>query len=304
MPAGNGASAVSPRERVPDVGGRDPAAPPTLAVPATANRNLVLRIASAAVLAPLALAAAYFGGWFFTIFWTAAAIAIWWEWVQLVDPGGSKGTIATGSCALLLEALLAGTGHVVIALMIGALGALAVAITAAREARWVAGGLIYASAPLLAPVGIRADLEYGFLAVLFLFAVVWSTDIVGYFAGRAFGGPKLAPSISPKKTWSGALAGTLAAVACGLAVVHYGRNLSLAPVALVAIALSFFSQLGDLFESKFKRVFDAKDASSLIPGHGGVMDRLDGFIFASAVAVLIGVVRAGIDSPAEGLLRW
>jgi phosphatidate cytidylyltransferase len=224
--------------------------------------------------------------------------------VRLVDPVGSKGALATGTCTLLLETLLISNDRVDIALLIVALGALAAAITATKETRWVAGGVVYASTLVVSPVVIRSDADLGFVAILFLFAVVWSTDIVAYFAGRALGGPKLAPTISPKKTWSGAVAGTVAAVTIGVALIRYGQTSAIVPLALVALALSIVSQLGDLFESKIKRQFDAKDASALIPGHGGVMDRLDGFIFAGCVAALFGVARAGVDTAAHGLVTW
>lgn len=304
MPGASAVLAVLPHKPDPDVTGPDPALRTNLGEASPTNRNLALRVGSAAILAPLAIVVAYLGGWPFTIFWTLASLAVWWEWVRLVDPVGSKGALATGSCVLLLEALLAGSERIDIALMIVALGALAVAVTAAKETRWVAGGMIYASVLLISPVVIRSDASFGFLAIMFLFAIVWSTDIVGYFAGRAFGGPKLAPAISPKKTWSGAIAGTFAAIALGVAVVRSGHNAAILPVALVALMLSVVSQAGDLFESKFKRLFDAKDASALIPGHGGVMDRLDGFIFAACAAALFGVMRSGLDAPAHGLLVW
>jgi len=195
-------------------------------------------------------------------------------------------------------------GTLSVVVMIIALGMLAAIVTAGRHAMLVAGGMIYASALVIAPAVLRADIKLGFAAILFLFAVVWGTDIAGYFAGRAFGGPKLAPSISPKKTWSGAVGGTIIAIVAALAIAHMFsiRN----PMATIAIALvlSVASQGGDLFESGLKREFDAKDASGLIPGHGGVMDRLDGFIFASVAAAVIGVAHGGIEFPATGLLVW
>jgi phosphatidate cytidylyltransferase len=134
--------------------------------------------------------------------------------------------------------------------------------------------------------------------------VVWGTDIGGYFAGRAFGGPKLAPAISPKKTWSGAIGGTVVAITAAIAVAQMFAIRNPVMVGIVALVLSAASQCGDLFESWLKRRFDAKDASGLIPGHGGVMDRLDGFIFAVTAAALIGVTRGGFDNPAAGLLVW
>jgi phosphatidate cytidylyltransferase len=151
---------------------------------------------------------------------------------------------------------------------------------------------------------LRRDATLGFAAIVFLFAVVWLTDITAYFCGRALGGPKLMPQVSPNKTWSGAIGGVAGALIGGTSVAWYAGIGNLAAVAAVALALSVASQAGDLFESALKRRFDAKDASGLIPGHGGVMDRVDGFVFAVTVAVLIGLARGGIDAPAHGLLVW
>lgn len=219
--------------------------------------NLMLRVASAAVLAPVALLAAYLGGWSFTLFWVFAAIAVLWEWVMLVE------------------------------------GAL-----------WVVAGVGYAFVLLAAPVILRADSGFGLVVIVLLFAVVWTTDVLGYFAGRAFGGPKLLPAVSPKKTWSGAIAGTFGAIVVAIVVAGFFGSFSWTAIALIALLLSAASQLGDLLESWIKRQFGAKDASSLIPGHGGVMDRLDGFWAAALIGCLLGLARGGFDAPARGLLVW
>jgi phosphatidate cytidylyltransferase len=139
---------------------------------------------------------------------------------------------------------------------------------------------------------------------LLLFAIVWSTDVVAYFAGRAIGGPKLSPAVSPNKTWSGGVAGAVGAVAAAVTVASFIGPLDKATIALIAIVLSGVAQLGDLFESWIKRRFGAKDTSRLIPGHGGVMDRLDGFWAAALAGCLIGVLRGGFDNAARGLLVW
>lgn len=267
-------------------------------------RNLWLRVASAAVLAPIAIAAAWFGDWPFTLFWTLAAIAVWWEWIGLVEPTGRHVLLATGACALVLQAILFETDHLSIALMIVALGVLAGIVTSGKQAPAVAGGIVYSSALLLAAAIIRIDAKFGFAAVVFLYAVVWGSDIGGFFAGRVFGGPKLAPAISPKKTWSGAIGGTIVAVAAALAIAALFSIGKPAIIAVMALLLSIVSQCGDLFESWLKRRFDVKDASGLIPGHGGAMDRLDGFIFAVVAAAIIGVARGGFEAPAAGLLVW
>jgi phosphatidate cytidylyltransferase len=284
--------------------GNDPAVPVAETTSTPSARNLWLRVVSAAVLAPLAIVAAYFGDWPFTIFWALAAVAVWWEWVGLVQPAGRYVVLATGAAVLALEALLFEIGTLSVVVMMIALGMLATIVTAGRHALLVAGGMIYASALVIAPAVLRADMKLGFAAIVFLFAVVWGTDIAGYFAGRAFGGPRLAPSISPKKTWSGAIGGTIVAIVAALAIAHVFSIRNPAATGLIALVLSIASQAGDLFESKMKREFHAKDASGLIPGHGGVMDRLDGFIFASVVAALIGVARGGLELPATGLLVW
>ena len=284
--------------------GGKPTIPLTDSTSVPSARNLWLRVASAAVLAPLAIGVAWIGDWPFTIFWGLAAIAVWWEWIGLVEPSGRNVLLATGICALVLQGVLVETDHVSIAIMIIALGVLAAIVTAGKQAPLVAGGLIYASALLMATTIMRIDVKYGFAAIVFLYALVWGTDIGGYFAGRAFGGPKLAPSISPKKTWSGAIGGTIVGVAAAGLVASLFSLGNLMAIGAVAIMLSAVSQSGDLFESWLKRHFHVKDASALIPGHGGVMDRLDGFIFATVGALLLGVVRGGLQTPGAGLLVW
>jgi len=169
---------------------------------------------------------------------------------------------------------------------------------------WIATGIGYAALMLLAPVAMRADAELGFQSMVLLFAIVWMTDICGYFAGRAIGGPKLAPAISPKKTWAGAIAGTAGAVVAAVLVAQWFGTVALGTVAIIAAVLSGVAQLGDLLESWIKRHFGVKDASHLIPGHGGVMDRLDGFWAATVAAAVIGIARGGVDGAARGLLVW
>jgi phosphatidate cytidylyltransferase len=284
--------------------GGEPVATARTDTSAPSNRNLLLRVVSALLLAPLAVGAAYLGEWPFALFWGLAALAVWWEWVRLIDPHGSRGALVLGASALVLETLLAGSGRVEKALLIVLLALLGVIVPATKDAKWVAGGIVYASALLLSPLVLRADAQLGIVAILLLFAVVWSTDIGGYFGGRAFGGPKLAPAISPKKTWSGAIVGTVTAIATALALAIWQPGLSLPAIALLAGILSAVSQAGDLFESFFKRRFGAKDASGLIPGHGGVMDRLDGFIVAASAAAVIGVVRGGFEAAATGAIVW
>jgi phosphatidate cytidylyltransferase len=147
------------------------------------------------------------------------------------------------------------------------------------------------------------DQTFGFSALMLILLVVWATDSAGYFAGRGFGGPKLWPRVSPKKTWAGAVGGFAASlfVAAGFAAFGLARP---GPALLLAAVLSVASQLGDLFESAVKRRFGVKDSSHIIPGHGGLLDRLDGFVAAVVLAAVLGLFRGGVDGVGRGLMVW
>lgn len=270
----------------------------------------MLRIMSSLVLAPLAITTAYLGGVAFVAFWAIAALAVLWEWDTLVCRHDRNLVLATGAVTLVGCALMIALDRPGIAVALVTLAFFAVAALASKSRPvWCAAGLIYAAAILIAPALLRSDASLGFAAILFLFVIVWLTDIAAYFVGRAVGGPKLMPSVSPNKTWSGALGGTVAGVAGGVVVAsqfgaaELGRG-GLGAVAVIAFILSAASQVGDLVESAIKRQFNAKDASQLIPGHGGLMDRLDGFVAAATAGTLIGIVHGGLDAPARGLMVW
>jgi phosphatidate cytidylyltransferase len=290
----------------------DPARPVPTA--SSGGSELVLRILSGLVLAPLAVGVAYLGGWAFVVFWSVAALLVLWEWCTLVAGGERSTVLPITGAAVFLAILLAASavdaeGSHSVRLVAGGtlllMGMLATAALAPGDRRvWTAAGIPYAGLLGMAPIVLRNDAQYGFLAIVFLFAVVWATDIVAYFVGRAIGGPKLAPRISPKKTWSGAIGGTVAAIGAALAVATAAGLPNLPVVGLIAAAASAVAQAGDLFESALKRRFGAKDSSHLIPGHGGLMDRLDGFVTAAVLATLIGLIHGGVDEPARGLLVW
>jgi phosphatidate cytidylyltransferase len=285
------------------------------ATDANAARNFMQRLASAALLAPIVLACAYLGGWLFLIVCAAAAGAILWEWVSLVVGRADPRLLAPGLVALLAAMVFAGMrepGAAVAAIVLGAL-LTAVVGRSARYARadvpvWSAAGVVYAGVALLSPSLLRADLEWGLTALLFLFATVWATDILAYFVGRTLGGPLLWPRLSPKKTWSGAFGGLAGGVAAGTLVAYASGGIKPLVAGVLALALSIVAQGGDLFESAVKRRFGAKDAGRLIPGHGGMMDRLDGFLVAAFAAVVIAILRyglvQGLATPAQGLLAW
>jgi phosphatidate cytidylyltransferase len=139
--------------------------------------------------------------------------------------------------------------------------------------------------------------------LVFILLVVWCSDIGGYFAGSTIGGPKLWPRVSPNKTWAGAVGGFVLSliVAGGFAMNGFGK---MAPLLMVASVLSVASQLGDLLESAVKRRFGVKDSSHIIPGHGGLMDRLDGYVAAVLLGAILGILRGGAGGVGTGLMVW
>jgi phosphatidate cytidylyltransferase len=267
-----------------------------------AKSELALRVCSALVLAPLAVAAAYCGSWPFALFWSAAAVGALYEWNSLIVR--QRPALVTGVLAVALALGLAAAGYLGLALIVLVTGSLGTATLGPAGRRvWTGMGVLYATVLGAAPILLRSDLEYGFVAIMFLFAVVWATDTSAYVAGRIMGGPKLLPRVSPQKTWTGAFGGVAGAIIAALAVAELSNLSALSTTALAAL-LSVLAEAGDLFESFLKRRFNAKDSSGLIPGHGGLLDRLDGFIAAAFAAGMIGIVRGGFETPARGLLVW
>jgi phosphatidate cytidylyltransferase len=280
-------------------------------------RNLLLRIASGVVLAPIVLAAAYWGGWFFLVLCGLAAGGILWEWARLVAGRSDPRLLAPGTLALAAAFVLTGTGGARSATLGStlaiALGAILAGVlnygqptmpNGRASAMWAAAGVVYVGIVFLGPALLRSDPDFGFVAFLFLAATVWMTDICAYAIGRAVGGPLLLPRVSPNKTWAGAVGGLIGGVAGGTLVAYASGIGALAAVGVIALLLSALAQLGDLVESSVKRRFGAKDASGLIPGHGGLMDRLDGFLVAALAALIIGILHRGMAAPAHGLLLW
>ncbi|MBR1232150.1 phosphatidate cytidylyltransferase [Bradyrhizobium sp. AUGA SZCCT0182] len=267
------------------------------------TRNLSTRIVAAAVLIPLAVAIAYAGGWFWAVLVTLAAIGLYVEWLMVVGRAADKRVVVSGVAALALAGLCLAIGPIDAALAVLAVGLVAVALITPAQRNWSAAGFCYAAVAEVASVLLRLDPVKGFIALIFVLVIVWVTDSGGYFAGRGIGGPKLWPRVSPKKTWAGAVGGFVAslAVACIFAVLDLGK---IGPLLMISGVLSVVSQLGDLFESAVKRRFGVKDSSQIIPGHGGLLDRLDGFVAAVAVAALIGFLRGGADGVGRGLMVW
>jgi phosphatidate cytidylyltransferase len=273
------------------------------AVAGQGSRNLLMRVVAALVLAPLAIAAAYAGSWWWIVPVTLLAIGIFVEWLTVVGSARETSVIAAGVVALAVAGLCLGFARVELALAALALGVAATALLSSRQRGWTSGGFLYAGAAQMASILVRLDPATGFVALVFVMLVVWVTDIGGYFAGRGIGGAKLWPRVSPNKTWAGAIGGFGASlvVAAGFAALDLGQAW---PLLMLAAVLSVVAQLGDLFESAVKRRFGVKDSSHIIPGHGGLMDRLDGFVAAMVLAAIFGLLRGGVDGVGRGLMVW
>ena len=271
--------------------------------PESGSRNLVMRVIAALILAPLAIAIAYAGGWLWILLVTLAVIGLYVEWLTIVGLAREMPVVVSGIAALAVAGLCLAIGRIDAASGVLAIGLAAVALLTRERRNWTAAGFFYAAAAEMASVLVRLDSVKGFVALIFVLLIVWVTDIGGYFAGRGIGGPKLWPRVSPKKTWAGAAGGFAAslAVAFGFAAFDLGKTGAL---LLLGAVLSVVSQLGDLFESAVKRRFGVKDSSHVIPGHGGLLDRLDGFVAAIIVAAIFGFLRGGADGVGRGLMVW
>lgn len=259
---------------------------------------------SSAVLGVAALATAWIGGTLFLLFWAIAAYFVWLEWVGITSASPRNSILPIGIVAIFSMAVALYYDAAAIAAIVAIIGAGVAAATANKGRRWIFAGMIYAAFVLIPCVILRHDPKFGLVAIFWLFAAVWTADIGAYFAGRFFGGPLLAPRVSPKKTWSGAIGGLAGGVIVSTLVAFAGGVTPRLGLFAAAVGVVIASQFGDLFESAIKRHFGVKDASTLIPGHGGMMDRLDGFLVAAFAALLIGIARAGTGSPAAGLLVW
>ncbi len=278
----------------------DPAAAPAQ------SSELQRRVLSGIAMGLVAIGASIWGGWPFALLWTAASCFVALEWQRMSHRPAAPAIVVLAVIAAALAGLAAG-GFLpeLVAILLIAILAVAAVLMAQADLRAVtATGFVYACGLAAGVILCRATGYDGAVVVLWLFAAVWGTDILAYFTGRALGGPKLWPRVSPKKTWSGAIGGLCGGILLGtLLLVLTGVSLRWQHVALAA-AFSVLTQLGDLYESSMKRRFGVKDSGSLIPGHGGFMDRLDGFIFAVVFAAAFGALRNGPSQVPAGLLGW
>ncbi len=251
--------------------------------------GLGLRVLTGAILAPLILLAIYAGPPYSDALLAVAGGAAAWEWVRLCQSRDEPWDWASGLAAasVAVSLLAAAVGLFDAALWLTAAGAMAVLLTAARgggegDAAWSALGVAYIAPAFLSFQWLLGQAEGGLWAAFWLVAVVWGTDVGGYFAGRSIGGPKLMPAVSPKKTWAGLVGGMIAAAGAGACAAWLG-DVDVLGLAAASAALAVVAQAGDLFESSLKRRYGVKDSGVLIPGHGGILDRIDGFLAVSLV---------------------
>jgi phosphatidate cytidylyltransferase len=246
----------------------------------------------ALILAPPVLVALYFGPPSSDVLVFAVGAIGAWEWARLCGRGvlGPPGLVVVGAVvATLVAGILREYSVAGWMIAVGAMGA-TVAASRDRQATtlWYGLGVAYLGAACLAFLWLRADPNLGRALVLWLVAVVWATDTGAYLVGRRLGGPKLAPVISPKKTWAGLFGGIGAASLVGVVAAGLREEGGTAVAVGASMVLALVAQVGDLFESSLKRQFGAKDSSGLIPGHGGVLDRVDGLL--AGVLVLWGAI--------------
>lgn len=256
------------------------------------RREIFLRVASAVVLAPLGLWAAYSGGIGLLIATAATGAVAACEWTRMAaqteQPWARYLLYVVLAATSVIAVFLAPRGIELVALtaLVGCVAAGAIAYFGKGSASSMAFGAIYTTLPFGCFVWIREATPNGQLFLMGILAIVWTTDIAAYFAGRGFGGPLLSPKDSPNKTWTGAIGALVCAGLAGAAVAR-GAGGDFMHWLVFSLLLSIVGQSGDLLESRFKRLYGVKDTSGLVPGHGGVLDRLDGLIAATVAAAVI-----------------
>ncbi|RCL02059.1 MAG: phosphatidate cytidylyltransferase [Candidatus Tokpelaia sp. JSC189] len=269
--------------------------------------NLQARILTGVLLGTLVLGMTWIGKWPFVVFALIIGGGVFYEWNILT---GSQQTplarVCGWICYLVIGlVMLAGfPAEVIFSVLLA--GFVLLNFLSGHNAGWVACGFAYSSLLAVTLALLRGHEIFGFSSVCFLYAVVWGTDIGAYFCGHAFRGPKLAPRLSPNKTWSGAIGGTATGILCGKCVALFMMHIDFTDffIPVLALLLSFISQIGDICESSLKRYFQVKDSGRILPGHGGVMDRVDSLVAASVALYVIGGASVGdFDSP-SGLFNF
>jgi phosphatidate cytidylyltransferase len=261
------------------------------------KKELALRLISVAVLAPVALAAIYFGSPYIEIVLTAAGVAMTWEWDRLCGGRRSSASGAASAIAIIaigVAAVLRQFDVAFLAVLGGVVLTTGLAVVARRgQTIWHGAGPVVIGIPLIATFWLRGIPDAGLAILVWLVGAVWATDIGGYVFGRLIGGPKLAPAISPGKTWAGLVGAIGSAALWGVVWSQWFGGQSIWLASGLGGFVAVVAQGGDLGVSSVKRRFGAKDASNLIPGHGGVLDRLDGLLTSAPMLALMVYVSEG-----------
>lgn len=266
--------------------------------------EMTTRLLSALIMAALALGSVLVSIWTFVALVIAAGVAVSWEWGRLIRQAGFDAIAVLQSAAVTVVAVGVALSRPGLALIAAALALAGTGFLGFSSATlvWSLLGIAYSVLPAWSMVWLRSDLTVGATALLYLLVVAWTTDTASYAGGRLIGGPKLAPRISPQKTWSGLLAGILTPALVGYGFALFLKDTSAWRLALVSMVIASACQVGDLSESAIKRRFGTKDMSNLIPGHGGLLDRIDGLLIAAIAAALIALRDPA--NPGRGLLIW
>jgi phosphatidate cytidylyltransferase len=256
------------------------------------------------VLIALTALALIVGSFFFSAVVGAVFAGVYREWETMVTRAPLK-PVSWAMVALVAFAafLYPAAGPLGTAAVI-ALACIIAAFSGREEMPWRIGGLVFYGLVIVAILGMRGNATAGIWAGLYLGTTVWMTDSAAFFTGRQIGGEKLAPDISPSKTWSGALGGLALGTLAGTVVWTLATDSPIWLGTLFSIAISILGQLGDLTESAIKRRFRIKDSGDIIPGHGGLMDRLDSLTYAVLFLAVVGALHAGPAAIAEGFLYW
>lgn len=251
--------------------------------------NLTLRILSALVLAPVVLAMAHAGDGYFLILIGIVVYLLGLEWSSICSGrmfGFSPAMACTGLLGSVILVGLGYPGKAFLALIVTALIVFTLPGSSIRRG-WQAFGVIFIGVSFIVLILMRSEPQLGQNFIFWLFAVVWSSDTGAYIFGRAIGGPKLAPTISPKKTWAGFYGGLASAAAAGACTSLIVEGASVVGLAGFSAVVGFMAQMGDLLESWFKRKFSVKDSGNIIPGHGGLYDRVDGLMTAALLCAVV-----------------
>lgn len=244
--------------------------------------ELVQRVTVGILLIIVAVLELWLGGSALWVLATVAALIMGGEWAGLTRAEDKRRFMQYALCIplALMSPLAAGPSLLALAAIAGA----TIFTLIVTRNRWLAAGVPYVALPIMALLWIRMQ-DNGLLLAFWALSLVWATDIGAFFAGRNFGGPKVAPAISPNKTWSGLIGGMIAALLLGWGLTSY-YDLPF-QLAMASPGLALLAQAGDFFESWMKRRAGVKDSGTILPGHGGVLDRLDGVVTSLPVAALL-----------------